>query len=171
MIKIIKATINHAELIAEIGKQSFWESHGESASKTDISTFISKTYTKDKLLVELENLKNIYHLIYYNNTIAGFSKIVLNTPNTNIENSNITKLDRIYLLKAFYGKKLGAELFDFNVKLAKKKEQKGIWLAVWVENLRAFNFYSKSGFKIVGKYDFQISSSHSNPNHIMYLTF
>ena len=43
MIKIIKATINHAELIAEIGKQSFWESHGESASKTDISTFISKT--------------------------------------------------------------------------------------------------------------------------------
>ena len=97
MIKIIKATIDHAELIAEIGKQSFWESHGESASKTDISTFISKTYTKDKLLVELENLKNIYHLIYYNNTIAGFSKIVLNTPNTNIENSNITKLDRIYL--------------------------------------------------------------------------
>ena len=47
MIKIIKATIDHAELIAEIGKQSFWESHGESASKTDISTFISKTYTKD----------------------------------------------------------------------------------------------------------------------------
>ena len=103
--------------------------------------------------------------------VAGFSKIVLNIPNTNIENANITKLDRFYLLKAFYGKKLGAELFDFNVKLAKKKEQKGIWLAVWVENLRAFNFYSKSGFKIVGKYDFQISSSHSNPNHIMYLTF
>lgn len=171
MIKIIKGTIEHADLIAEIGKKSFWESHGTSASTKDISTFISKTYTKEIVLSELENENNIYHLIYCNNKIAGFSKIILNTANSNINPKNITKLDRFYLLKTFYGKNLGAKLFNFNIELAKNKQQNGIWLAVWVKNQRAINFYTKSGFKIVGKYDFQISSTHSNPNHIMYLTF
>ena len=169
MIKIIKATKEHAELITEIGGKSFWESHGVSASKAAINTFISKTYTKEKIEKELENSNKIYHLIYYNNKIAGFSKIELNTPNSNIKSKNITKLDRFYLLKEFYGKNLGAKLFDFNIQLCKKQQQEGIWLAVWIENQRALKFYKKNRFKIVGKYDFQISSTHSNPNHIMYL--
>ena len=132
MIKIIKATIDHAELIAEIGKLSFWESHGISASKTDISTFISKTYTKDKLLGELENLNNIYHLIYYNNKVAGFSKVIFNSPNENIDGINITKMERLYLLKEYYGLGLGLELFNFNVTLSKKNHQSNLQNALLV---------------------------------------
>jgi len=171
MINIIKAEIKHAALIAEIGEKTFWESHGTSASKADITTFVSKTYTKETIAKQLENLNNSYHLIYYNTELVGFSKIELNTPNCNISSKNITKLDRFYLLKAFYGQKLGQKLFDFNVALSKKNQQEGIWLAVWVENNRAIKFYQKEGFKIVGKYDFQISKTHSNPNHIMYLKY
>lgn len=171
MIKIIKAEIEHCELIAKIGKQSFIESHGESASKSDIDVFISKTFTKEILLTQLSNPNIRYHLIYYNNNVAGYSKIELDSPNSNIQNKNVTKLERFYLLKEFYGQKLGLKLFEFNVELSKKNQQKGIWLAVWVENLRAIKFYTKIGFKIVGKYDFKISNTHSNPNHIMYLSF
>ncbi len=171
MVKIVKAEIEHAALIAEIGEKTFWESHGISASKADINAFVSKKYTKEVLVKELENKKNIYHLIYYNSKPAGFSKIVLNAPNNNIKSKNVTKLDRFYLLKAFYGQKLGLKLFDFNVELSKNNQQVGIWLAVWIENQRAINFYQKAGFKIVGEYDFQISPTHSNPNHIMYLKY
>ena len=171
MIKIIKAETNHAALIAEIGEKTFWESHGISASKADINAFVSKTYTKEVLVKELENKNNTYHLIYYNSKLAGFSKIVVNTPNNNIKHKNVTKLDRFYLLKAFYGQKLGLKLFDFNVAFSKNNQQIGIWLAVWVENQRAINFYKKAGFKIVDEYDFQITPTHSNPNHIMYLKY
>ena len=171
MIKIIKAEIKHAALIAEIGEKTFWESHGISASKADINAFVSKTYTKETIAKQLENPNNLYYLLYYNSKIVGFSKIELNTANSNISSKNVTKLDRFYLLKAFYGQKLGLTLFDFNVELSKKNKQEGIWLAVWVENKRAINFYKKAGFKIVGEYDFQISKTHSNPNHIMYLKY
>ena len=171
MIKIIKAEIKHAELIADIGKKTFWESHGVSASEADINTFVSEKYTIEALEVELKNTNNNYYLIYYNNELAGFSKIQLNTINNNIKAKNITKLDRFYLLKDFYGKKLGLKLFEFNIEFSKKNQQKGIWLAVWVENKRAIKFYEKAGFKIVGKSYFQISNTHSNPNHIMYLYF
>ncbi|MDX1829678.1 MAG: GNAT family N-acetyltransferase [Lutibacter sp.] len=171
MIKIIKGEIEHCELIAEIGKKSFWESHGKSASKEDIETFVFKTYSKENISKELENLNIKYHIIYYKNKAVGYSKIELNSPNTNIEYKNVTKLDRFYLLKDFYGKNLGKKLFDFNVELSKKNNQKGIWLAVWIKNERAIKFYNKTGFKIVGKYNFQISETHSNPNHIMYLAY
>ncbi|UMB59527.1 GNAT family N-acetyltransferase [Lutibacter sp. A80] len=171
MIEIIKANVKDAKLIAEIGKKTFCESHGISASKADINAFVSEKYTKEALVKQLQNSKNNYHLIYYNNKLAGFTNLELNCSNTNIEAKNVSKLDRFYLLKEFYGQKLGLKLFQFNLEISKKHKQKGMWLAVWVDNKRAINFYQKAGFKIVGKYDFQISKTHSNPNHIMYVAF
>lgn len=171
MIKIVKAGIEHSELIAEIGKISFFESHGNSASAENINSFISKTYNKDAIFKEFEDAKTQYHILYVNDKVAGFSKIELSTSNNDINELDVTKLDRIYLLKEFYGQGLGSNLFDFNIQLSKKQNQKGIWLAVWVENQRAIKFYTKIGFKIVGKYDFKISETRSNPNHIMFLKY
>lgn len=171
MIKIIKASLEHTELIAEIGKKAFLESHGHSASTEDIHSFISRTFNINNIAKELENMKTQYHIIYFNDIAAGFSKIELSTANKNINDAAITKLDRLYLLKAFYGKSLGVKLLDFNIQVSKKNKQQGIWLAVWVENQRAINFYTKIGFKIVGKYNFKISETRSNPNHIMFLKY
>ena len=91
MIQIIKATIKHSEIIAEIGKQAFWESHGHSASKEDIDSFISKNYNKEAITKEFENTNVHYLLIQFQDKIAGFSKIELSTPNQNISEPNITK--------------------------------------------------------------------------------
>lgn len=171
MIRIVRAHKEQAELIAEIGRLSFLESHGNSASVEDVDHFILKTYTKEKISNEFENKNVQYHLLYFEGTVVGFSKITLNSSNKDIPNLNITKLDRLYLLKEFYGKNLGSKLIDFNIELSKKHNQNGIWLAVWVKNQRAIKFYSKIGFKIVGKYNFKISETHSNPNHIMFLHY
>lgn len=171
MVEIIKADATHSELIVAIGKQAFLESHGHSASKEDIALYISKAYNKEAILTELENKKVQYHLIYTDTVIAGFSKIELDTTNKNINDVTITKLDRIYLLERFHGKKLGAQLFDFNIELSKKNNQNGIWLAVWTENQKAVKFYKKRGFNIAGAFDFKISETHTNPNHIMYLKY
>jgi ribosomal protein S18 acetylase RimI-like enzyme len=84
---------------------------------------------------------------------------------------NVTKLERLYVLKEFHHLKLGLELFNFNVELSKKNNQAGMWLFVWTENLKAINFYKKAGFNIVGKYNFKISETHSNPNHQMLLLY
>ncbi|MEP5255033.1 MAG: GNAT family N-acetyltransferase [Winogradskyella arenosi] len=171
MVEIIKANATHSDLIVDIGAQAFRESHGHSASKADIESYISRTYNKEAILEEFNNEKVRYHLIYSDRVIAGFSKIQLDTSNKNIADLNITKLDRIYLLEAFHGKRLGVKLFQFTMELSKKQDQNGIWLAVWTENQKAVNFYQNMGFKIVGAFDFKISETHSNPNHIMYLEY
>lgn len=171
MVEIIKANATHSDVIVALGKQTFLESHGHSASKKDIQDYVSRTYNKTAILKEFESNNVHYHLIYSDGVIAGFSKIELHTTNKNIADTNISKFDRLNILESFQGKQLGVQLFNFNIKLSKANKQNGIWLAVWVENKKAVNFYMKQGFKIVGEFDFKISKTHSNPNHILYLKY
>lgn len=169
--KIQKATINDSEYLAEIAKISFLDAHGTSAPEEDIEGYMAKYFNRNAILQELKNPENLYYLIYDANKLAGYSKIVFSVPNDNITERPIAKLERFYLLKAYYGKGLAAELLHFNRKIAQEDHQKGIWLAVWIENQRAINFYTKNNFRKVGSYDYQLSATHANPNHIMYLSF
>tara|TARA_B110000091_G_scaffold177547_1_gene192901 strand:- start:187 stop:729 length:543 start_codon:yes stop_codon:yes gene_type:complete len=169
--QIKKATIKDAQLLSKISRKSFLTAHGHSAPREDIKTYISKNFAKENFIKELRDSKNQYFLIYHSNKIAGYSKIVVNSKNENISDRNVALMSRLYLLEEFYGLNLGKELFDFNIEIIKQNNQKGIWLAVWIENKRAINFYQKMGFVKVGKYDFKISETHSNPNYILYLEF
>lgn len=171
MLETKRATIKDARLLSKLSIASFLPAHGHSAPKEDIDNYVAKNFSEKNFVKELENQENEYYLMTYQEKIAGFSKVIFNSKNENIPYNNITKMERLYLLEEFYGLGLGKDLFNFNVSLAKKNNQVGIWLAVWVENLRAISFYKKMGFKIVGSYDFKISEKHSNPNHILYLEF
>lgn len=168
---IIRATKSDAKLLADLGRQTFIESHGHSAPKEDIDNYVNQNYTREVLLKELSDAENIYHIIYYEGKPVGFSKIKLNYPTENIQMQNVTKLEKIFLLKEFYQLKLGLDLFNFNVELSKNNNQAGMWLFVWTENERAYNFYLKNGFAIIGSHDFKISANHSNPAHQMLLKY
>lgn len=171
MTTIEKATMKDAELLTKIGRQAFIESHGHSASEKDIENYVSSKFTKNVFELELNDSNNVFHILYYNQKPIGYSKIIYNVPQDNIVIKNVTKLERLYILEEFHHLKLGLELFNFNVELSKKHQQSGIWLFTWIENHKAIKFYLKAGFKIVGKYNFKISETHSNPNHQMLLVY
>lgn len=171
MIAIRKAVMEDAAVLAGIAKTTFLQSHGHSASPEEIAFYVNEKFNEEAIREELKNEANIFHLIYYNETAAGYSKIILNDPHPDILYPNITKLERLYLLKDFHDKKLGAALFSFIRTLANENQQAGIWLYVWKQNARAISFYTKAGFTIVGSFDFRISATHSNPNHQLLLLF
>ncbi len=171
MTAIVKASKNDIELLAGIARTSFIESHGHSAPAEDINAYLDEKYSDAAFVQELDEGNNIYHIIYYNGRAAGYSKIIMNCAYTGAAAGNITKLERLYLLKDFYNLKLGMELLQFNITLSKDNGQTGIWLYTWKENERAVNFYKKAGFTITGSHDFKISETHSNPNHLMFLRF
>lgn len=169
MISVIRATEKDHKSIVSIGKVSVAEAHRESTTPENMNEFLEKNYNDDAIKQELNDQNNIYHIILYNGRPAGFSKIVLNAIHPNIVAENVTKLDRIYLLKEFYGLKLGLELLNFNIGLAKNNSQSGIWLYTWVGNTRAINFYLKAGFTIIGSHKFYVTQAHYNLNHHMFL--
>jgi len=171
MITIRPATVANALLLSTIAPQTHMESHGHSASAEHHEIYISNKLSVDAFTNELSNPENLYHLIYVDEVAAGYSKIILNYNHPLVAEQPVTKLERIYLLKPFYGMDAGKQLFDHNVKLSKEQHQQGIWLQVWKENHRAFAFYIKQGFEIIGSFDFEVSPTHFNPNHVMYLKY
>lgn len=170
-IEIRPATSSDVSAIGIIGKTSFIESHGHSAALKDINSYVDTVYNEKTVMSELNDLSNIYHLLFYQSKLAGYSKIKCNIACEWVQKKAIAKLDRLYLLQEHYGKKLGYQLMDFNLQLARRENQEGIWLYTWIENHRAISFYQKFGFEIVGEADFKISENHVNPNHIMFLDF
>jgi ribosomal protein S18 acetylase RimI-like enzyme len=171
MVTVVKAASNNFKLLTEIGRQTFIESHGHSASEADIAAYIQEKYTDAISLNELNDTKALYYFLYKNEKAAGYSKLILNNNQPNILEYPVAKLERIYFLKEYYGAGFGNMLLQHNIDLALQNGQKGIWLYVWKDNHRAFNFYTKNGFEIIGTHDFKISETHSNPNYQMLLRF
>jgi diamine N-acetyltransferase len=171
MISIKKATVNDYQPIINIGRVSVEEAHRGSCSAEDMQVFLNNNYSAEVITAELKDENNIYHIIYVDKVPAGFSKIVLNAAHPNIQQRNVTKLDRIYLLKEFVGLKLGYKLLSFNIELSKTNQQAGIWLFTWVNNVRAVNFYKRAGFTIAGSHNFKVTKTHYNLNHHMFLVY
>jgi ribosomal protein S18 acetylase RimI-like enzyme len=169
MHSIRKATADDACDVARIGRISVEFAHRESCSPTDMLQFLDSTYSIEAIGQELSMPQNFYHVIEQNNECAGFSKVLLNAEHDNIKGKNVMKLDRIYLLPDYFDQKLGAELFNFNLKFAVDNGQTGIWLFTWTGNKRAINFYLKAGFKIIGAHKFKVTETHYNEHHQMFL--
>lgn len=168
---IRKATCSDSSILMRLAKLTFTESHGHSAPKVDIAEYIKNNYTIEQIEKELEEANNHYYLLFIGHKAIGFSKICMNIPHNSVDSINIAKLERLYVLKDYHGLSYGYQLFNFNLELCIKCRQDGIWLNVWVENSKALEFYKKIGFRKIGEYSFKISSTHSNPNHQLYLNF
>jgi len=168
---IIEASIHDAQVLTELGAETFYNSHKDSAPTHELATYIRKIYSIDAIKKELANPENIYHLIKYENKVAGFSKMELNTKHASIEMENVSKMDQIYLLDSFHGLKLGAKLLNYNIEYSKSCGQNGMWLVVWVGNIAAIKFYEKFGFHIVTRSEFHLTDTHLNPCYTMLLIY
>ncbi|WP_298518400.1 GNAT family N-acetyltransferase [uncultured Kordia sp.] len=171
MIHIRKATPNDINAIAQLGSTTFLDTYLPNTPKEAVESFVENAFAIDTLCAEFDDPNVHYFLIFLEETLAGYSKIIHNVPNTTIEETQLTKLDRFYVLKEFHGQKLGAQLFNHTIDFSKENEQQGIWLYVLIENERALRFYQQNNFQIVGEYDFKISETRYNPNYIMYLEY
>jgi len=171
IIRIEQAREKDAQLLAELGKKTFLESHGNSAGPEDIDSYTAPNYSKDSIQRKLADPRNIQHIVFYNDNPAGFSNIILNASLPGIEQQNVTELDKLYLLKSFHGLRLGHAFIHHNIEISRNNHQYGMWLYVWQENATAIAFYKKTGFEIIGSHDFEISETRSNPNHLMFMKY
>ena len=171
MNEIIKAGVEDATLLSHLGTQTFRESHGHSAAEEDIEGYIERRLSPDALALELGDPANHFYICLIDGMPAGYVKLIPDCGHPELERVHITKLERLYILRDYYGSGIGQRLLDQAIECSKSLDQSGMWLYAWTENHRAVAFYVRNGFRIVGHYDFEISPTHSNPNHRMFLDY
>ena len=160
MIKIKKAKASDTDLLALLGRVTFRESHGHFINdKNDLSNYLNKSYSISRIKQDLNDPKNLFHIMYVNNLPVGYTKLVINAEHEGITSLNICRLERIYILNDFIPLKIGQQFLSFIEKEAKKLQLDTIWLTVYIKNFRAIRFYERNEFKAVGAINFPVNNT------------
>jgi ribosomal protein S18 acetylase RimI-like enzyme len=75
---------------------------------------------------------------------------------TELNDNSALEIERIYVTQAYQGKKVGQQLYEKAIQVAKEKGVEYIWLGVWEENHKAIQFYTKNGFTAFDKHIFTL---------------
>ncbi|MES2371386.1 MAG: GNAT family N-acetyltransferase [Bacteroidota bacterium] len=153
MIEIRPATIHDAELIADISRETFYETYVAYNTKADMDKFMSEQFSKEKLIAQVGVEGNLFLLAYENEALAGYV-FLRDERHPQIPEENAVEICRFYARSSFIGRGVGKAMMQAAVAHALAANKTFIWLIVWQQNERALQFYTSFGFEIFAEQDF-----------------
>jgi ribosomal protein S18 acetylase RimI-like enzyme len=156
MITIRFATTADTELIADMSRQTFYETFAASNTKENMDMFMNETFTKEALMKEVGMPGSIFFLAYDGDEPVGYVRMrqSANSP----ELVNAIEIARIYATTNAIGKGVGKILMQQCIAIAMEKKMNTIWLGVWEHNRRAIEFYTKWGFEKFATHVFMLGA-------------
>ena len=149
-------SINDLQSLQSISKQTFTETFASSNSKENMDKYLNEALSLEKLTEELNNPNSLFYFIEENDTPIGYLKLNMGASQTELNDNAALEIERIYVTQAYQGKKIGQQLYEKAIQVAKEKGVEYIWLGVWEENHKAIQFYSKNGFTAFDKHIFTL---------------
>ncbi|MGC4038053.1 MAG: GNAT family N-acetyltransferase [Chitinophagaceae bacterium] len=151
---IKKARSQDAALIAEMSRQTFYDSFADSNTKEDMDKFMEEQFSVAKLMKEVHDEDGIFFIAYVDEAPVGYVRMRDGERFAEFDKLSSIEIARIYAVKSAIGKGVGPALIQQCMDTATALDRKIIWLGVWERNERAIRFYSKWGFEKFGKHDF-----------------
>ncbi|PZP41424.1 MAG: GNAT family N-acetyltransferase [Pseudopedobacter saltans] len=157
-IEIKRAFIGDIEKLQKIGRSTFVETFAGDNTKENMANYLEKGFSLEKLRLELQDPCSEIFFAQKEDLIIGYLKLNFGNSQTERQQDDALEIERIYVLKAFHGLKVGQLLYEKTVDIATERKIRYIWLGVWEKNARAIHFYQKNGFKEFDKHIFQLGS-------------
>jgi ribosomal protein S18 acetylase RimI-like enzyme len=155
-IDIQQATINEIFLLQKIGRETFFETFATGNTEENMKKYLEEGFSIEKLTSELIDPNSAFYFAWYEQQIIGYLKLNFGTSQTELKDNKALEIERIYVVKAFHGKKVGQILYEKAIQIAKYRNVAYVWLGVWEENPRAIHFYKKNGFIEFDKHIFRL---------------
>ena len=78
MFTIRKATSKDVKKLTEVGKKAFYLPHKDAIPKHIMDAYLKENFNEENINAEINNKNFEYRLLYVDDALAGFSKIILN---------------------------------------------------------------------------------------------
>jgi len=153
-ITIRIATEQDAALIADLSRQTFYESFAAENTKENMDKFMSEQFTRQKLMDEIKEPWLTFFLAFIMNEPVGYVTMRDSSVPLSLVNESCLEIARIYSVQHTIGKGVGKKLMQTCLDIATQRQKQILWLAVWEKNQRAIDFYHKWGFEKFGQQDF-----------------
>jgi ribosomal protein S18 acetylase RimI-like enzyme len=157
-VELKPVTLAEIDELVWLSKETFFTAFYHLNRPADMEAYAAQSFTRLKLQTELTTNGSSFYFAKVDGKTAGFMK--LNTGNAQNEfcDQNSIELERLYISAAYQGKRLGEQLMQFALDIAKQSGHQFIWLGVWEHNIRAIRFYERMGFIQCGSHDFMLGS-------------
>src|SRR5690606_35449058 len=100
-----------------------------------------------------------FYFAELNGGAIGYLKLNTRQAQTEPQDSEALEIERIYVLQAYRGRKIGQMLYEKAIQVAQQENVPYIWLGVWEHNLPAIRFYQKNGFTEFDKHVFRLGDA------------
>jgi diamine N-acetyltransferase len=154
MFTLEKLNTSHLQLLQEIGRSTYLDTFAWGNTPENMEDYLNTAFATNKLLAELEESQSEFYFAKEQEQIVGYIKINFGAAQTELRETNGMELERIYVSKAYQGKKIGQFLLDTAISIASNKEMEYIWLGVWEKNTKAITFYKKNKFVCISTHSF-----------------
>lgn len=143
-------------LIADISRQTFYETFAGLNTKENIDKFMSGPFSKVNLMAEVGAPGNIFLLAFEEDIPVGYVRMKEGEQIAAFGNRTAIEIARIYATRSSIGKGVGKAMMLHCIEMAKTLHKEIIWLGVWEKNQQAIEFYTKWGFEQFGTHVFQL---------------
>jgi diamine N-acetyltransferase len=157
-IDIVSVSLIDIDQLQKISKQTFLETFSSGNTAENMSKYLVEGFSLEKLKTELSDKNAAFYFAKLEEQVIGYLKLNFGQSQTELKNDKAVEIERIYVLKEFYGKKVGQILYDKAIQIARSINAEYVWLGVWEENPRAIKFYQKNGFVEFDKHIFKLGN-------------
>lgn len=157
-LKIKTAQPGDAALIADISRETFYDTFAPFNTKEDMDKFMAEQFTRESLMREVEQAENIFLLLMDEEHPLGYLKLKKRADLEEFPGTPAAELARIYIRQSGQGKGGGKILMQAAIDLALSLNARLLWLGVWEKNEKAIRFYRQWGFEKFGEHTFLLGN-------------
>jgi ribosomal protein S18 acetylase RimI-like enzyme len=154
MITIQRVTISEADTLLTFSKKTFYEFFDHLNEAANMEAYSSVAFTLQRVLDELSNPNSDFYFAMLDGEVAGYLKLNYADAQTEFKDTNALEVERIYVSGEHHGKRIGKQLMDFALDIARDKQLEYVWLGVWEHNSKAMAFYERYGFQVFSSHPF-----------------
>lgn len=145
-ISIRQVTPADIGALQTISRQTFLETFAPHNTEDNMRQYLQEGFSPQRLGAELSNEESAFYFAQRGDEVIGYLKINTGQSQTELQDNRAIEIERIYVLKAYHGRKVGQQLYDWAIRIGQERQSDYVWLGVWEHNAKALRFYEKNGF-------------------------
>jgi GNAT superfamily N-acetyltransferase len=161
MLRLSEATPKDFHIIRSIAYATWPVTYGNILSSQQLEYMLGLFYSQEMLEKNFREKGHRFLLVHEGSETLGFASYEHHYLQT-----NVTRLHKLYVLPEAQGKQAGALLLSEVEQLARTANSKAVSLNVNKFN-KAYSFYLKKGFVVVGEIDLPIGDGYLMEDYVM----
>jgi ribosomal protein S18 acetylase RimI-like enzyme len=149
-----RATVDDASVVAELARRTFVEAFGAKSDPHDLALHSARSYGVAQQAAELAHPGMTTLLAEVGGRPAAYAQIRRITPPACVPDASAVEISRFYVDQPWHGQGLAQRLMSACLDRAREMGAGTAWLMVYEHNHRALAFYTREGFREVGRHGF-----------------